>query len=292
MREVWVVGHVSRDTVKVAGAPTRHLPGGVAHYAAITYRRLGLACAVLTKIDPADTNTCLSPLYSAGVDVEMHHSATTTSFANSYADIGAGSRHQRVGSVAAPFTVDDLTGLRGRCIHLGPLTAADLPLDVIRAVRPGFDTVILDAQGCLREINDGEVVQHPWPDAASALPVIDIVKTNRAEAALFCGCDDPVAAAHAFAAHGAREVIVTLGDRGAVILADGVLHKIDGIAPRRMVDPTGCGDTFLAAYAARRLAGESAPCAGAFAATAATIKIESAGALKADLDQVRERMNG
>ena len=50
--------------------------------------------------------------------------------------------------------------------------------------------------------------------------------------------------------------------------------------PRRVADATGCGDTYLAAYLARRLSGaECAECAR-FAAAAASLNIEALGAFR------------
>jgi sugar/nucleoside kinase (ribokinase family) len=63
---------------------------------------------------------------------------------------------------------------------------------------------------------------------------------------------------------GVPEVVVTLGSRGALVLADGRLEPV----PARPVDgdPTGAGDAFLAAYLVSRAAGH-APVASARRAT-------------------------
>ncbi|NIR38379.1 MAG: ribokinase, partial [Actinobacteria bacterium] len=67
------------------------------------------------------------------------------------------------------------------------------------------------------------------------------------------GAGAPEEAARRIAELGPREVIVTLGGDGSVVLARDVLHRIEAHPPSRLVDATGCGDTFLAAYMAHRL---------------------------------------
>jgi sugar/nucleoside kinase (ribokinase family) len=65
---------------------------------------------------------------------------------------------------------------------------------------------------------------------------------------------------------GVPEVVVTLGSRGSLVLAEGRLERV----PARAVDgadPTGAGDAFSAAYLVSRASGH-APAASARRATA------------------------
>ncbi len=89
----------------------------------------------------------------------------------------------------------------------------------------------------------------------SLLRDVDAFLPSRGEASQLYGRDDPEAAGRAFAAAGARVVVIKLGPDGSVACGpDGVVHHVPA-APARVVDPTGAGDTycggFLAAYAAR-----------------------------------------
>jgi sugar/nucleoside kinase (ribokinase family) len=62
-----------------------------------------------------------------------------------------------------------------------------------------------------------------------------------------------------------------------------------------MLDATGCGDTFLAAYLTRRLSSEDLRECGEFAAAAAAINIETRGAFDgtpADIAARRRAMRG
>jgi sugar/nucleoside kinase (ribokinase family) len=59
--------------------------------------------------------------------------------------------------------------------------------------------------------------------------------------------------------------------------------------PRRTVDATGCGDTYLAAYLARRITSDDLGECGAFAAVAAAINLESFGAFCGSVAEIAKR---
>ena len=290
MHDIWVAGHVTRDTVRIAGSPDIEMPGGVAHYAAFTYQQLGLSAAILTKVARDDIEICLAGLRDAGVHSVAKESAATTRFENIYAQGQAGSRTQRVDGVAAPFAAQDLTDIGGRCVHLGPLTASDMPLGFIKAARRNFERVVLDLQGCLRAVTGREIVRSSWADSVAALAAVDILKASQAEAELMTGYADPVDAAKALAGQGPREVVITLGDAGSVVFADGLATRFLSIPARRAVDPTGCGDTYLAAYVALRLEEATPAAAAEFATAAASIKLENAGPLTATREEIANHL--
>jgi sugar/nucleoside kinase (ribokinase family) len=91
------------------------------------------------------------------------------------------------------------------------------------------------------------------------------------------GMKDLRAAAKVLADWGVKEVLLTLGSLGSVILAEGVYYDIPAYAPREVVDATGCGDTYMTGYLYRRALGDSYEQAGKFAAAMSTLKLEKTG---------------
>lgn len=82
---------------------------------------------------------------------------------------------------------------------------------------------------------------------APILPFTDYFVPNNDEAKLITGLDDPVAQAERFHAAGAKTVVVTCGDRGAVLISDA--HRLRCDAHRaEVVDNTGSGDAFLTGF--------------------------------------------
>lgn len=96
-----------------------------------------------------------------------------------------------------------------------------------------------------------------WTNPARAVSVARgcvegafLVKANRAEAAAITGERDPVAAAKALLAGGARHVVITLGADGALLRGTGLRLDVPGVAARA-VDTTGAGDTVTGVLLAR-----------------------------------------
>lgn len=96
-----------------------------------------------------------------------------------------------------------------------------------------------------------------WENTARAVSVARgfvadafLVKANRAEAAALTGEPDPVAAAQALLAGGARHVVITCGADGAILRGGGLSADAAGV-PARVVDTTGAGDAVTGVLLAR-----------------------------------------
>ena len=72
-------------------------------------------------------------------------------------------------------------------------------------------------------------------------------------------------------------VVVTRGERGATIRADGQVYEIPAVPPVRVADPTGAGDAFRGGLLRGMIAGWGWDIAGRMGALAATYCLEQAG---------------
>jgi sugar/nucleoside kinase (ribokinase family) len=284
--DVCVVGHVTKDTVVREGQPVEYQPGGVAYYAGVAYRSLGLATAVVTRMAGRDEPSLLQELRSAGATTVCRSSTTTTTFENVYSRNSPDIRHQMVRSVAGPFRSSDLADLRAELFHLGPLTNHDIDAAFLEAVRKRANKIALDAQGLIRVVQDGQVVIEDWDEKASGLTHVYYLKVDGREAKALTGEGEPERAARILADLGPREVIVTLGSRGSLLLVDGKTHAIPAFSPRDLADATGCGDTYFAGYLSERMKASTVDRAGRFAAALATVKLEHYGPFRGSLEDV------
>lgn len=78
---------------------------------------------------------------------------------------------------------------------------------------------------------------------------------------------------------GPTEVIITRGNLGSLVYAGNRFYEIPAFPPRRLVDPTGCGDTYMAGYLFLRQTVSDPGRVGEFAARTATAKLENSGPL-------------
>ncbi|MGK2870678.1 MAG: PfkB family carbohydrate kinase [Alphaproteobacteria bacterium] len=289
-RGVTLIGPVSNDIVQVPGHPKRQQPGGAVFYAGMALCALGVPVNIITRLAPHDAPALLTPLRNAGATIIALPSAHTTSFINSYGP-DTDERTQEVSACAAPFTIEDMQFISTQWVYFGPLLCGDIASELIRHVADrSAHHIALDAQGLLRRATDRKVLPIEWPDNNEILPRIDILKADAEEAALLTAQRDPEMAARILCGRGADHALVTLGDGGAIMCHRGALIRQRACRPANqnwpVVDTTGCGDTFLAAYLACIIMGKQAAYAGRFAVAAAALKLTSFGPLCADMAQI------
>ena len=273
--DVCAVGHVSRDVVRI-GERVERQPGGAAYYLALTLCRLGRQVAVLTKLAAEDEPELLSELRGECEAVIALPSPRTAVFENRYDSVDSGQRAQRVSTVASPFEAAELGNLRAGVFHLGPLTNRDMDVGMVEsAVARG--EVALDAQGLVREVEDGVIVPRRFAHTEETLSYVTTLKVDAGEALLLSGVRDVGLAARRLAELGPREVLVTLGSDGALVFGEGQLHHVPAVPVAEPVDPTGCGDTFMAAYLHRRLEQYHPKSAARFATAVAALALQSSG---------------
>ena len=137
--------------------------------------------------------------------------------------------------------------------------------------------VSLDVQGYLRAVKNKQVVPVDWINKMEALPYIEILKVNEMEMEVLTGSTDIKVAARLLNQWGAEEVVITLGSKGSVVFTNDTFYAIPAYRPDRLVDATGCGDTYMAGYLYKRIKGCNPQQAGEFAAAMASIKISAPG---------------
>ncbi|MDP4681197.1 MAG: PfkB family carbohydrate kinase, partial [Cyclobacteriaceae bacterium] len=185
-------------------------------------------------------------------------------------------REQNVLAKAAAFTVENTPEIHSGYVHLGPLLNDDISLELIEALSKKAK-ISLDIQGFLRYTENKKVIYSDWEQKIEGLSYVHTLKANEKETTIISGTKDFKEAAIVLASLGVKEVIITLGSHGSMVYAEEIFHHIPAYQPKKVVDATGCGDTYMAGYLYKREQGASIDEAGRFAAAMATLKIQSFG---------------
>ena len=181
--------------------------------------------------------------------------------------------------------MESLQDVKASVYHLGSLLADDFSLEVIKSLAER-GVVSVDSQGYLREVRGEKVYAVDWKEKREALRHIDVLKVNEYEMEVLTGHSDAHDAALQLSEWGVKEVCVTLGDYGSVILENNHFYDVCAYPPLRVVDATGCGDTYSTGYLYMRSRGADPSEAGHFAAAMSTLKLEANGPFARTEDDV------
>ena len=288
MTEICCIGHITRDRIITQDPPnTVYSAGGSAYYVAWAFQALphDVDFQLVTSVS-REMMSEVERLREAGVSVKSFESPDNVFFENKYGK-NMDNRTQRVLAKSAPFTIEQLEGIEARVFHLGTLLADDFAPEVVEYLATKGD-VSIDVQGYMRYVKGEQVYSTEWNDKLRLLKHTAILKVNEWECQTLTGITDPFVAAEQIHAWGVREVIVTLGGGGSIIYAEGKFYETPAYPPSKLVDATGCGDTYSAGYLYARDKGMSYEESGRFAAAMCTLKLEHTGPFDRTIDDVHD----
>ena len=281
---IYLIGNPTRDTISARNAVVETF-GGTVWYAALLMVRLLQPVAVVGCGD----SEIKRRLAQQGVDVRyFSDKGPVTHFENIYA---SGKRRQYAWS-GPRLHVSDMPPevFEAPAILAGPVLQEIDPA-ILTTRRKG--RVLLDAQGFLRCLTgENLVIQRMGPNAETAIRHCDILKVDTQEARNLTSTGDIDTALQRMYRMGPKMTIITQGAKGAR-LYDGA-RFIQLTAPKvSVVDTTGAGDVFAAAFLVRYLECSDAITAGRFAVAAAALSTRGFGATAlpsgSEIDQMVEK---
>lgn len=287
MKDICCLGHITLDKV-ITPRFEAYMPGGTAYYFGKAMKNLDHSGFQLVTSLGETEMPVIDELRADGLEVEVIPSRKSVFFENKYGE-DMNNRTQRVRAKADPFTVEKLRDVEAATFHLGTLLADDFDLEVIKDLSKR-GKVSVDVQGYLRKVVGEDVIHVDYDLKREAMPYISILKANEKEMEVLTGTSDPYEAARILADWGCREVLLTLGDKGSLIYADGTFHDIPALPATELVDATGCGDTYMAGYLYSRSKGASYEEAGRFAAAMCTLKLGHSGPFRGTEADIRAVM--
>ncbi|MBO9658704.1 MAG: ribokinase [Chitinophagaceae bacterium] len=288
MYDICCVGHITLDKIVTPGRRVE-MPGGTSYYFSNAIRQMDVRYLLVTAIASSEKRF-VDMLISQGIEVKTFDSEQTVCFENIYQH-DMNHREQKVWAQSDPFHTAQLDGTDARIFHLGPLLAGDIPGDLIRSLSEK-GIVSMDAQGFLREVRENAVFPVDWPAKKELLAFVDVLKANEEEMHVLTGEKDIRKGAAILASWGVKEVLITLGSNGSVVLTDGQYYDIPAFINGDAVDATGCGDTYMAGYLYQRAKGAEPDQAALFASAMAGLKVMASGPFTGTKEDVEQMIAG
>jgi ribokinase len=159
--------------------------------------------------------------------------------------------------------------------HHDTLAAADVLLLQLEIPMPTVQTAIRMGREKRATIILDPAPARPLPDGLLAL--VDYLTPNESELAALAGPGDVLAAAGRLLARGVRQVVVKLGERGALLVGPDGAQEIAPF-PVTAVDTTAAGDAWNAAFGVALALGRQPAVAARFANAAGALAVTRPGA--------------
>ena len=181
-------------------------------------------------------------------------------------------REQLSNFARIPILPSDLEGILPDEIDgfvLNPLNRHDFPSQTIEYLKSFNVPIFLSIQGFLRlpdvVVNKNYTIKlENFDELKGILSNVDVIFMDESEVNIIgIGYD-------------VGEMVITNGSQGSRIVGDDEI-QIDAVKCDNVVDTTGCGDTYMAAYVSQKLLSKSPKTAGNFASLISSKKIRYYG---------------
>lgn len=284
--DVGVLGSINRDTIEHADGRRETGLGGVAFTAAaLAHLAAGKVRTWLFARVAADLRPRLERALAGapGLSFDGLLEAPSKGYRCHIRYAADGSKTEVLSGAVPPLTAADLATwlprLRGLLVNF--ITGFELSLDELRRIRAALrGPLLMDVHSLtLGRDSDGRRYPRPLENWQEWIAQADVVQLNEAEATCLGGPADAALLADWAASLldlGPQVAVITRGDEGSVAsyrAADGSVHCLSSPAQQppvdAVIDPTGCGDVFLAGLGFGLLSGADPPAAVALATRAA-----------------------
>jgi sugar/nucleoside kinase (ribokinase family) len=271
------IGHTARDEFE--GDPEWRI-GGTATYAAAAAACLGDRVALLTRVGPNERDRLAARCQELGIELHALPSEVTTTFSFRYVD---GRRRLRLKARAK--------GIGAEAIPASLRTTRSVVLaSIAHEIEPSVFEVygdvprVLAAQGYLRSWEaDGTIRRREWDEAHDVLRQVTVAVVSEED------IEGDLDLARGWAK--TAPVIVTIAERGAIVLRGGRETRVGGFPADEVVDQTGAGDAFCAGLALALADGDDLEAGVRFANAVASFAVEGVGTIAlAPRQKVQARM--
>ncbi len=258
--------------------PNGRVLSGCSTNACLALVKLGESATLVGTVGEDYRSEIQGDLEEHGIAYELSQSEQTGGFKLVYDRTG--NRDLSVLGVAAPVPAHSNGYHPVHFVLLGPILG-EVNGELARFVRETIDApILLDPQGLLRGIVDGNIVHVMSASFAEVAGLSTVVKANEVEARIVTGIDprhDPEGSVKALHQFGCKIAVVTLAEAGSIIY-DGVnLYPIPPYATHA-IDPTGAGDTYAAGFMTKYLeTPDDLSAVGCFASSVASVMVENSG---------------
>ena len=293
MAKFLIIGPVTRDTILKSGSKCKGIGGPVYYQAGVLS---ALEADVTAMVTVGKDDISLLDSFQEDIKLKPILGRETMQFENFYPDENPNHRLQRACIPSNPIEISHLSQIEWDAfdaVLVSPLSPYDVPFETLKYISCREIPVYLGVQGYLRHLHGQKVVLKPLNHYEKFLSCVDFLFLDEVEAGVII--EDSSLSLHEISRKlslmGPGEVIITRGDRGSIVYSgrNDCTYQIPPFPSKERVDPTGLGDSYLAAYAFRRQEISDPPECGIFASLVSSLKLENKGAFQGNRKLIEDK---
>ena len=272
-----VIGPVTRDII-IRKEKRKSKTGGAVYFQSFVFEEFYPDYLIFTNCSDVD----LIDDFPDKSKVKLIKKDETQYFINDYPN-NDDFRIQSSNFANIPINMSDLEGILPENIDafiINPLNAFDFPKETIGYLKSFDVPIYMSLQGFLRypneKIEDNYSIKLKLTsDVKDIVCDIDGLFLDESEALILFENND-------YKDFNINEIIITNGSKGSRVISDEE-YKIDAVKNDNVIDSTGCGDTYMAAYISKKLTIKSILKSVNFASKIASDKLSFFGPFKSDI---------
>lgn len=295
--DIITIGYIFNENIRFPDSTAGPFLGGTVSYSSVVLGRLGDRVGIVSNIGLDMPYSLLKPIYDSGVDTAGLHlredSPTTT---NILIYDRSGNKRIEYIKKAPRIVYEDIPDnyLKSQIVYFCPVDFDVLPETVAQIKKRGLMTAA-DMGGFGGAHSSAELQEHFSRNRVENLKAyarnIDIAKASMEDCRHLFGEDGftEEEALQKLLDAGIKIAIMTMGEKGALIATKQDYTSIPPI-PANVVDTTGAGDTFMAAFLSEYIKSKNLYLSGLFASATSSILIEKSGGVNIDRVPDREQV--
>ena len=295
--KIAVLGPVTKDYIRIHGEVSMHI-GGIPYYSASTLKSLEADVTAFIAHSKEDTDWVLENFG----DIDVHSIYVETTF-ESHIEYSPASTDTRIWTAGEKHkgkthlyknTIRKEQALLDSLnefdyIVFGPLLHSSIDPRLFTAL--SHKKLVLGNCGMFTHEEAGIFVRKNPQAVLDILSTLEYLFLDMEETMFVSGEKTLKSAAQFLKEEGLKNLVVTEGSKGSHVFADGSYFKIPVFPPTTLVDATGAGDTYTAAYIRALELYDQPEDRGKFASMVASMSLEDHGAFRGTIDDVMKRID-
>lgn len=291
MSRLLLIGPLCKDII-IQNNKVKHKVGGAIYYQSQVLEsfKQDYECIITLSED----DMALLDKFPNKSKVNTLFKLETLTFTNKYIN-NSDNRIQKSNMANNPITPKNIQSIVEikdfKYVLLGPLLETDLPIETIKFLKDNGLKICMGIQGYLRQLKDNKIILESPKYINELLNLVDMLFLDEHELRTILKNTVEIDE-FTLSKLGPSEIIITQSSKGSKIYSkkNNKIYNIPAFSVKNIINPTGSGDTYMAAFICERLNNNNIIDCGLFASLTCTEKIETEKNFNKTRDYIKKKL--